>query len=217
MDFNKLYMMCKNEKPKNYIKTNIKVLDDILDGGLLEGRITEVVGLPDSGKTKLMFDMVENIEDDKIILYIFTNSNSVYYLDKRNLSTKENLVVCFSNKETEIMTIIKNLYSEVDVIIIDSIAEILTNKEEKNDSALQDMEGLLKQLNNFVYNKRKSIVVVNHISMYNNRNNSKWNNKFKKYCSVRIRIDNEDDTKIIKVVDNKLNPRIIDNKDIYVY
>ena len=94
---------------KRYLKTGIKDFDKITNG-IPDGKIVELVGSSDTGKTKLLFDIIDNLKtEDIIICYIATNSNSLGYLKSRKLDKNEKLIITVSNNEDEVLTIIKNI------------------------------------------------------------------------------------------------------------
>lgn len=193
-------------KISNVIKTN-NVLDDLIGGGIPHGKILEIAGDVDVGKTSFIFDLIESINDDMIVAYISTSKNSLCYLYKRKLNEKKNLVLCLSNREDTILDFILQTVSIIDLFIIDGIHNVLTNNESStvNISVNQDMKSLLSNLNSLFYGKKSSLIAVNSVNLKNGEQVSRWRNLFNKYCSIRIDLN----YKGIEVISHKLKPNLI--------
>ena len=149
----------------NCIKTNVKLFDDLIGGGIPKGKILELVGEPDIGKTTFLFDIIENSKDkDIIIAYIATSTKSLGFLIARKLDKNENLLLCVSNDENRIINFVKETINVVDLFIIDSIPEILTENERDdfNLNINQDVPKLLSELNTILYGEDSALIAVNH-------------------------------------------------------
>lgn len=198
-----------------YFNTNILEIDNFLQGGFPKGRLIEITGSYDVGKTFMLFDILKNLDEDKIALYISTSSNSLQYLKYNKLDLKENILILVSNEERKIIDSIKKMVEYVDLIIIDSISEILTSNEAKNMnlSIQQDIPKLLRDLNSATYNKNAVVLLVNYMTYKNSVSISKWNAYFEQYCSVRLKVNQyNSNIKSINVLSHKLKPNIIGEK-----
>lgn len=196
-----------NKRQRPLLNTNIKELDNILDGGIELGRLIEISGQPDIGKTTLLFDIIENIDNSKIVLYIATSSKSLQYLYKRKLDLKNNVIILISNREEEIIDYLNKTINNIDLIMIDSISDILTVNESisLNLKIQQDIPKLLRTFKNIVYGKDTSLLLINHITYKNNIEIPKWNSYFQQYCSIRLRLNKYNSkVKDIELISHKL-------------
>ena len=198
-------------------KTNVKLfktmhesLDILLDGGIPQGRITEIHGETDIGKTKMIFDIIKNNKNsNKLIAYIATSRKSLHYIKARNLDNHEQLIVLISNKEEEIIDFIKSSVKIVDLFVIDSIAEVLTKNEQNNMdmNENQEMPRLLNTINTILYGEEAALIAVNHVMFKNNQIVPKWDIAFKQYCTVRINMQDECSLHLIL---HKIKPDIVE-------
>ena len=73
MNFDNIFNILNiNNKIEYY---NCNRLKNILDKGFKTGTINEIIGMPYTGKTKLIIDLINESCDEKIVLYITT----IYY------------------------------------------------------------------------------------------------------------------------------------------
>ena len=129
MNFDNIFNILNiNNKIEYY---NCNRLKNILDKGFKTGTINEIIGMPYTGKTKLIIDLINESCDEKIVLYITTNNNSNDLFNKY-LENTNNVVLVFNNQEIYIRNIIKSIIKNVDMIIIDNISEIVTINESKD-------------------------------------------------------------------------------------
>lgn len=205
------------ENKYDYIPTHIENFDGLVGGGLPLGRITELYGGPNIGKTKLIFDIMENIlslDKNLIICYISSSNKTLSFIKSRGLDKYDNLIVAVTNKENEIIDIIKKFINISSLIIVDSLAETLTNSELTNINLkiYQDIPKLLAELNTICYSKSCAMLVTNHIAYKDNDITSKWNISYKKYCSLRIYMNDEGQ---LKLMTHKLKPYLIMGGGLY--
>lgn len=176
----------KNKKIK-IISSNIESLDSKIDGFPM-GKLTEIVGKSSIGKTKMLFDIME-FNEDKIIAYISTKSDSIKILNDRDINF-ENIIICNSNDEEVILSFIKSIVKYVDMIMIDCIPNIVTRNEKKNFDMdeYQNLPFLLSEIKSLIYGEDIAVLLVNH---YVNKSGvlvPRWNNKFEQYCYLRLEI-----------------------------
>ena len=202
-------------KKINNIKTNVEMFDNLIGGGIPQGNILELVGGPDTGKTKLIFDIIEQSKNqDMIIAYIATSTKSLGFLEARNLINNKNLVLHISNDEEQIMEFIKKTISIVDLYIIDSVAEIVTTNEKEGFdlNVNQNMPGLMRNLNTVLYGEKSALIAVNYITYKNDQEVSRWRNIFEQYCSVRVEINSLHECRLLS---HKQNPNLL-RKEVQV-
>nr|DAV25173.1 MAG TPA: recA bacterial DNA recombination protein [Caudoviricetes sp.] len=191
------------------LKTNIESFDNLIGGGIPKGKIIELVGEPDIGKTKFLFNIIESLKNDEVIVaYIATSTKSLGFLKARGLSESNKLILCVTNDEIEIINFVKSTINVVDLFIIDSIPEILTENE-KHDfdmSVNQDVPKLLRSLNTIMYGEEAALIAVNQMIYKNDGYVSRWKNIFQQYCTVRIEMYSD---KEYKLLSHKLRPNLV--------
>lgn len=154
MNFDNIFNILNiNNKIEYY---NCNRLKNILDKGFKTGTINEIIGMPYTGKTKLIIDLINESCNEKIVLYITTNNNSNDLFNKY-LENTDNVVLVFNNQENYIRNIIKSIIKNVDMIIIDNISEIVTINESKDYSIKkrQNLENILQELYKLAYSNNK--------------------------------------------------------------
>jgi predicted ATP-dependent serine protease len=198
-----------NKRPFKCLKTNINAFDNLIGGGLPIGKITEITGEPDIGKTSFLFDIIENLKNEEVVVaYIATSTKSLGFLEARGLTKDEKLILCVTNDETEIINFVKSTINVVDLFIIDSIPEILTENE-KNGFDMkvnQNVPKLLRNLNTIMYGEEATLIAVNHLIYKNEETVPRWNNMFQMYCTVRVGFYGKNDFKLLS---HKLQPNLI--------
>lgn len=205
------YSFLDKPTPVKTIATNISVFDQCI-GEIPMGRIVEIAGASDVGKTKLLFDIIENANSNTVIAYIATSGTSINYLKYRQLDRKENLIVCLTNEEDNIFDFITSTLPYVDIYMIDSMSNILTNNE--NDSfsmqEYQDMPSILRKLNTIFHGERASLLAINTLTYKDDKWVSRWRNVFQKYCTIRVRLNEYSSTKEdLELVTHKLSPELV--------
>lgn len=205
-------LRCKSLFPTRQIKnikTNVAELDTLIGGGIPQGNILELVGAPDTGKTKLIFDIIEKSKDQEMIIaYIATSTKSLAFLEARRLKDNSNLILYISNDEENIINYIKETINIVDLYIIDSIAEIVTiNEKDGFDlNENQNMPKLMSILNGLLYGEKSALIAVNYITFKDNKEVSRWRNIFEQYCSIRVELDEMNQCKLLS---HKHNPSLV--------
>lgn len=198
-----------NKKTFKCLKTNVTAFDDLIGGGLPIGKVIEITGEPDIGKTSFLFDIIENLKNEEVVVaYIATSTKSLGFLEARGLIKDEKLILCVTNDEAEIIKFIKDTIEAVDLFIIDSIPEILTENE-KNGFDMkvnQDVPKLLRNLNTIMYGEEATLIAVNHLIYKNEELISRWRNVFQVYCTVRVEICGRNDFKLLS---HKLQPNLV--------
>lgn len=199
-------------KPADSFQTKIDVLDE-LTGGLPVGKVVEFVGGYRADVTNLIFDIMDKVDDDVIVAYVSTIGTENSFIIERDLCSKENFVLLMKNEEEDILDFIKNTVNNVDLFIIDSMHNILTENEKGGFkmAEYQDIPGLLQKLTGIMHGTKSSLIAVNILktNLETGAIVPRWNNMFQRYCSLRIRIHEYSNENIdIEVLSHKLNPRL---------
>ena len=187
MNFDNIFNILNiNNKIEYY---NCNRLKNILDKEFKKETINEIIGMPYTGKTKLIIDLINESCDEKIVLYITTNNNSNDLFNKY-LENTDNVVLVFNNQENYIRSIIKSIIKNVDMIIIDNISEIVTINESKDYSIKkrQNLENILQELYKLAYSNNKCIILVNSYIYKDDILTPKYNNVMQSLCENRIEI-----------------------------
>lgn len=206
-----------NKYSVKYIYTNVVCFDE-RTGGIPLGRIVELCGDSDVGKTNLMYDIIEKIDSDYIVAYISTSGNGLGYLRSRGLNEKKNLVVCLSNQENEILDFINQTIQYVDLFIVDSMTNILTENEKEafDINVNQNMPELLSKMNTLLYGEDTALIAVNSLTYKDGILVSRWRNMFQKYCTVRIRLHEYGIHYFnMETITHRLKPELVGGKDNY--
>ena len=193
MNFNNIFNILNIDNKIEYY--NCSRLKNILDKGFKTGTINEVIGMPFSGKTKLMIDLINESCNEKAILYITTNNNSNDLFNKY-LENINNVILVFNNQENYIKNIIKSSIKDIDLIIIDNISEIITTNESKdyNLRRRQNLENILQEFFKLAYENNKCIILINSFIYKDDILMPKYNNIMQSLCENRIEI--KDDYKL---------------------
>ena len=193
MNFNNIFNILNIDNKIEYY--NCSRLKNILDKGFKTGTINEVIGMPFSGKTKLMIDLINESCNEKAVLYITTNNNSNDLFNKY-LENINNVILVFNNQENYIKNIIKSSIKDIDLIIIDNISEIITTNESKdyNLRRRQNLENILQEFFKLAYENNKCIILINSFIYKDDILMPKYNNIMQSLCENRIEI--KDDYKL---------------------
>jgi len=127
-----------NEKDFNvrFLSTGIAALDQIMSGGVAEGRIHEFYGVPSSGKSTVCLKIIKNAQDSGYNC-AYIDSEKAYdptWAKTLGVDT-ENLIYIPFSKAENVFDIIRTLIKTKDVklIIVDSVAALTPQKELEND------------------------------------------------------------------------------------
>ena len=190
----------KMENKNKKFKTNYSSLDKLLKGGFNKGTLNEITGDYFTGKSTLCMNILKNIDENISALYIVTNNNNNTML-LQEFSNKDNITIIISNKESVITSLLNRTINYFDLIIIDSIADVLSISEEEHELCMnykQNLKPLIRQLYELAYGTDKVIIAVNSLIYLNNILTSKYNEVMKIYCSSRILMDRNYQIIIIK-------------------
>ena len=118
------------------------------------------------------------------------------------------LVICLSNDEQEIIDLINRSVHIVDLFIIDSIAEVLTENEKEgfDMNEIQNMPKLLNTLSRIIYGEDTALVAVNYVTFKDNKTIPKWDIAFQQYCTARIGFRED---KSLVLISHKLRPDLV--------
>lgn len=145
-------------------KTGMTELDRTLGGGLVKGSLTLVGGDPGIGKSTLILQLCEKIEQDGKILYI-SGEESVSQIKIRanRLNVKnKNLLMISETRFNIIEALINN--EEPKVLIIDSIQTMYNDELNTAPGSVGQVRDVTCRLMNIAKNKGISTIIVGHVT-----------------------------------------------------
>jgi recombination protein RecA len=219
-----------NNKNKNMetISTGSILLDDAIgNGGLQKGRIIEIFGPESSGKTTICLHVIREIQKKGGMgaFIDVEHALDLKYAEKIGVNTN-NLLVAQPNSGEEALTILESLAKKkVDVIILDSVAALVTKAE--IEGAMGDahigqqarlMSQALKKIVAIISDSNSLVIFTNQLRskigvMYGNPETTCGGNALKFYTSVRIDMRrSEMIKKNDEIVGIKVRVKIVKNK-----
>ena len=118
------------------LKTGVSSLDELLGGGYPKGRITEIFGEESTGKTFLgLLALRETIKEGKLGVYIDTEGTlNPYFFDVLGID-KEKVLHKPAPTAEEALSLLELFTSanDVSLIVLDSVACLLPEREQKNE------------------------------------------------------------------------------------
>lgn len=212
------------------ISSGVEVLDTALGGGFPTRRVTEIYGIPSSGKSLISMLMVAQAQSDgkKCVLIDVEDAYDPVFAEKFGVNNDE-LIVANAFVGEEIINLINALLeAQPDVIIVDSIAAMVPNDEMiEEDSAKQHMTLKARLLSKAIpkinaLNKKTAIIFINQIrstlAMYGAPTTTPGGNAIGFYSSIRLEVKSNNSDKIYEgskkgdPIGQIINFRVIKNK-----
>ena len=152
------------EKQNTYLSTGNEVLNEMLLGGYQIGKLTEISGATDTGKTLLALKAIKELQEqdnDKVAVYIDEHgidADGIIYIQPESI---ENLVTILSE-------VVKPCMDDIGLIIIDSLADLSTKKEQESSICTNTdrhrsivIKALLTRIANLVRNSEACAIILN--------------------------------------------------------
>lgn len=197
-------------------------------GGVPRGRIIEIFGPESSGKTTLAQHIVAEVQKLGGIAAFVDAEHALDpdYAQKIGVNIKEMLI---SQPDTgeQALEIVETLVrsNAVDVIVVDSVAALVPQKEIEGDMGDQHM-GLqarlmsqaLRKLTGIVSKTKTIVIFINQIRnkigvFFGNPETTTGGNALKFYCSVRVEVRRTAQIKQgDKIIGNQVKAKIVKNK-----
>lgn len=211
------------------ISTGSLILDNILGGGVPEGRIIEIYGPESSGKTSIALTMVANVQKEggNAIFFDVEQAFDPVYARILGVDTKS-LAFSQSTIAEETLALVNKAIESgnVDIIVVDSVASLVPLAEYKEETFEKTSVGLLSRLMSKALrqisanaNKHNCIVVfLNQIrdnigEMYGPKTNTPGGRALKFFASQRIEVKRKE--KVLadgKVIGNRILLKCVKNK-----
>lgn len=151
------------------ISSGILSLDLALGKGLPRNKIIELSGPPDSSKSTFVFNLIK-ANNDCVIAYIDTDNriNINYVIDAMDIDP-DSFIVAQPHDAEQLLEVVSALLesNEVDIIIIDSLASVVSYEEQQtsmskssNNNTLSDT---IKKLSSMIYRSNCALILINQI------------------------------------------------------
>jgi recombination protein RecA len=159
-------------KDQNFLSSGSLILNQLIGGGYVFGRIVEIYGSESSGKTTLALHAVAECQKlAKRVAYIdLENALDVKYAKNIGVKTDELLIVYPKNGEEALDLVAKLIEEGVSLIIIDSVAALIPKVESESDlekqiigSQARIMSAGLRKINMVLTKKEAIVIFINQI------------------------------------------------------
>src|SRR5680860_738793 len=211
------------------ISTGCLSLDNALGiGGVPRGRIIEIYGPESSGKTTLAQHIVAEVQKVGGIAAFVDAEHALdpEYAKKIGVNIKD-LIISQPDSGEQALEIVETLVrsNAVDVVVVDSVAALVPQKEIEGDMGDQHM-GLqarlmsqaLRKLTGSIAKTNTVVIFINQIRnkigvFFGSPETTTGGNALKFYCSVRIEVRRAAQIKQgEKIVGNRVRVKIVKNK-----
>jgi recombination protein RecA len=197
-------------------------------GGVPRGRIIEIYGPESSGKTTLAQHIVAEVQKIGGIAAFVDAEHALdpEYAAKIGVDVNE-LLISQPDSGEQALEIVETLVrsNAVDVVVIDSVAALVPQKEIEGEMGDQHM-GLqarlmsqaLRKLTGIVSKTKTSVIFINQIRnkigvFFGNPETTTGGNALKFYCSVRVEVRRAAQIKQgEKIIGNRVKVKIVKNK-----
>lgn len=222
----------------NRISTSYFLLDDILGGGIPEGRIVEIYGWESVGKSFLTTKIMSSAQAQGKVVALFDAENAFHgdfahqcgldIEDKFIYSDEQSGNKIFGSIETICEANIRSIEEGngplVDVIVVDSVASLMTEYEEEHSgdgkSKIGDLAKMmavnLKKLPKKAAAGKCTIIFINQVRqqigvMYGNPEITPGGKALGFFASVRIELRRKGGTegKILEGKDNQVGHKVV--------
>ncbi|KLO22785.1 DNA repair protein RadA [Marinitoga sp. 1197] len=150
------------------IKTGFKELDEILYGGLVESGVYLLAGEPGIGKSTLLTQLSSNIGNEKTVIYVSGEESAEQVFQRfKRLKVKTNkskIGLVFENSMEKIISLIEKLKDKPDLLIIDSIQTIKSEKFSSYAGSVLQVKEVTRYLSEYCKKKGITLIVVGHVT-----------------------------------------------------
>src|SRR5574344_866307 len=197
-------------------------------GGIPRGRIIEIFGPESSGKTTLAQHVVAEVQKMGGIAAFVDAEHALdpLYAEKIGVNIKD-LIISQPDSGEQALEIVETLVrsNAVDVVVVDSVAALVPQKEIEGDMGDQHM-GLqarlmsqaLRKLTGSINKTNTVVIFINQIRnkigvFFGNPETTTGGNALKFYCSVRVEIRRAAQIKQGEnIIGNRVKVKIVKNK-----
>lgn len=210
------------------LSTGVKQLDEALGGGFPSKRVVELYGQPSAGKSLISLLVIKEAQKlGKQCVYLDVEDTfDAEWAKKLGVNTDELILSQSSVGEDTLGLVIKLLKAEPDIIVVDSVAAMITRAEleEDIDKAFMAPKARLMSKGLSIINalnKKTLIIFINQLratmAMYGPQFVTPGGNALKFYTSVRVEVKkteelHEDDKKTKPVIGQIIGFKTTKNK-----
>lgn len=151
---------------KQRIKTEIFEFDRVLGGGIVPGEIILLTGEPGVGKSTLLLQTLKNAKT----IYISGEESAEQVKDRaeRLKINLKNLLFSGDLQAEGIIEGIENHQDEIDVIVIDSVQTIYSNKLDTAPGSVSQLKETATQLITFAKQNKLAVILIGHVTKEGN-------------------------------------------------
>lgn len=211
------------------LKTNVPSLDTALGGGWPLGRMVELYGVPSSGKSLICLKTIAAAQKDGLEC-VYVDAEGSFdpdFASKLGVDTKKLTLVQTSIGEDIFEIIFKLLEAEPGVIVVDSIASLITKAEMEADMDQQFMAIKARMLSKGLpklnqLNSKTLILFINQLRntmvMYGNPITTPGGQALKFFASIRMQVSTptekirRDGKKTTEIIGQYIDCRTTKNK-----
>ncbi|MCX8028470.1 MAG: DNA repair protein RadA [Brevinematales bacterium] len=149
---------------KKRISTNLKQIDSILNGGLVQGQVILLAGEPGIGKSTLMLQIANSISKNGKLLYVNSEeSNEQVKIRSNRLNVNSQNLLLYPENRLE--DIIQTLVSgDFKFLIIDSIQNIYSEKFLSSPGSVTQVREATSRITEISKYKNITTFIVGHIN-----------------------------------------------------
>jgi len=147
---------------KERIKTEIFEFDRVLGGGIVPGEIILLTGEPGVGKSTLLLQTLKNAKT----IYISGEESAEQVKDRaERLKINMNNLLFSGDLQIEgIIEGIENHRDEIDVIVIDSVQTIYSNRLDTAPGSVSQLKETATQLITFAKQNKLAVILIGHVT-----------------------------------------------------
>ncbi len=147
---------------KQRIRTEIFEFDRVLGGGIIPGEIILLTGEPGIGKSTLLLQTLKNAKT----IYI-SGEESAEQVKDRAERLKINLKNLLFSNDLQIEGIIEGIENhreDIDIIVIDSVQTIYSNKLDTAPGSVSQLKETATQLIAFAKQNKLAVILIGHVT-----------------------------------------------------
>ncbi len=147
---------------KQRIQTEIFEFDRVLGGGIIPGEIILLTGEPGIGKSTLLLQTLKNAKT----IYI-SGEESAEQVKDRAERLKINLKNLLFSNDLQIEGIIEGIENhreDIDIIVIDSVQTIYSNKLDTAPGSVSQLKETATQLITFAKQNKLAVILIGHVT-----------------------------------------------------
>lgn len=175
LEYHEIFYGGKAMNTPTYLSTGNEVLDHELQGGYRKGTLTEICGPSNAGKTLLALKAIKEVQkEDKLAIYIDADRKfRLDYLEEHGIDEEGIILIQPQSIEqlaVMLSEIVKPNVEDIGVIIIDSLADLSTKKEQGSKICTNTdihrskvIKALLMRIANLVRNSEACAIILNQL------------------------------------------------------